>query len=107
MIKIWIDDVREAPDDWLWCQNSAEALRFLDILKYRGVPVDVISFDHDLGYDEDGNDDSTRPVAMWMAENEFWPKEIRLHTMNPVGYEYLQGFFNRYAPDHVVLEWNE
>lgn len=107
MTRIWIDDIREAPDDWLWCVNSGEAIRMLDILKYRDVQIDVISFDHDLGYDEDGNDDTTRKVANWIIENDFWPKEIRLHTRNPVGYEYLQGTFNRYAPDSVVLEWNK
>lgn len=107
-MKIWIDDIREPEDNWLWCQTSEEALRFFDILKYRGVPVDVISFDHDLGLKADSEEtDDTRVVAMWMIENDFWPKEIRLHTRNVVGYEWLQGMFNRYAPDHVVLEWNE
>lgn len=65
------------------------------------IPLEIISFDHDLG-----GDDTSRRVANWMIENNFWSEEIRLHTANPVGYEWLQGTFNRYAPDSVKLAWN-
>lgn len=100
-MNVWIDDEREAPDNWLWLQSSDEALTLLDQLKFRGVTPAVISFDHDLG-----GDDTTRPIVLWMIEHEFWPVEIRIHSANFVGREWIQGMFNRYAPESVELNWN-
>ena len=100
-MNIWIDDEREAPENWLWLQNSEEALTLLDQLKFREVPVEVISFDHDLG-----GEDTTRRIATWMIEHDFWPEEICIHSANFVGREWLQGTFNRYAPESVKLSWN-
>lgn len=54
---------------------------------------DEISFDHDLG-----GDDTTRPVALWLAEHDAWPPVVRVHTANPVGRDWLEGIITRYGP---------
>lgn len=100
-MNVWVDDLRPAPDNWVHCLTSEDSITWLEHMRNHGVDFGILSLDHDLG-----GDDTSRRVAMWLAENDFWPKEIRLHTMNPVGYEYLQGFCNRYAPDDTILEWN-
>lgn len=106
-MKIFIDDVREVPDpSWILAETSEEAIAFLTHAKAFAKVVEVVSFDHDLGLLENGTDDTTRRVALWMIANNVWPEQIKLHTMNVVGREWLQGTFNRYAPDSVELEWN-
>ncbi|QLF83458.1 hypothetical protein SEA_NICEHOUSE_245 [Rhodococcus phage NiceHouse] len=99
-MKLWIDDIREAPNDWLWCKTSTEAIWFLELWKQFQIEFDVVAFDHDLG-----GDDTTRVCVLWIIENEFFPKEVQMLTANPVGYEWIQGMVNRYFPDETVVPW--
>lgn len=117
MTKLWIDDERVPPVGWRmpfdWAQTSIHAINFLQNAKEWNHPYGVISFDHDLGYNyEDGSsrldggvrDDNSRGVLTWMIENDFWPTQaILVHTMNPVGAQWLLGTAKRYAPSHVSV----
>lgn len=100
-MKLWIDDLREPPDDsWVWAKTSAEAISEMEAYTHEGmlwVPREVISFDHDLG-----GDDTTRPVLMWMIDNQFRFDEYRFHTSNPVGHEWLKGTAERYLSEHIT-----
>jgi hypothetical protein len=53
--------------------------------------ITEMSLDHDLG-----GDDTTRPIVLWCCENDFWPVEVRIHTANPVGRDWLEGMIERY-----------
>lgn len=96
-MKIWVDDIRTPPSlDWYWCKTSDEAIKVLMNEKWfdehvKPHPIKLMSLDHDLG-----GDDTTRPVVLWMCENEFWPEEVRVHSANPVGAEWLEGMIERY-----------
>ena len=117
MTKLWIDDERVPPVGWRmpfdWAQTSIHAINFLQNAKEWNHPYGVISFDHDLGfryqYIEAGEmkydlPDDTRRVMTWMIENDFWPTQaILVHTMNPVGAQWLLGTAKRYAPSHVSV----
>lgn len=92
-MKIWIDDLRKSPEDWWWFGDSETTINFFEFFKKFKIKVEVISFDHDLG-----GDDTTRPIVLWMAENDFWPEECYVHTANPVGREWLTGMIERYGP---------
>lgn len=88
-MKLWVDDLREPPaDDWSWAKTPYQAIRYLDI-----DDVDELSLDHDLGFEGD-----TRPVVLWMAEHDEWPKVVRVHSQNPVGRSWLVGMIQQYAP---------
>jgi hypothetical protein len=96
-MKLWVDDVREPPDDtWWWAKSSRTAIGSMN---YMRTPFEELSLDHDLG-----DQDTTRPVVLWMCEHEFWPsKEIVVHSANPTGADWLVGTIDRYAPDEVEL----
>jgi hypothetical protein len=101
-MNLWIDDERPMPPDYTHVAvNSAKAITFLS--QHRGS-VDVISFDHDLGYQNTDPKDTTRPVMLWMIENDVWPQVIRVHTANPVGEEWLRGMAERYAPETTLID---
>lgn len=89
-MKLWVDDLRQPPGDgWLLARSSAEAIECL-----RTTKVVEMSLDHDLG-----GTDSTRCVVLWLCENpQYWPKIVRVHSMNPVGRDYLIGMIYRYSP---------
>lgn len=88
MAKLWIDDLRTPPIDWLWATTSAEAIFILNTVS----DITEVSFDHDLG-----GDDTTRPVILWLCENpDKWPDFCSVHSQNPVGREWLEGMIDRY-----------
>jgi hypothetical protein len=94
-LRLWIDDVREPPDDtWEWVTTSEAAIATLDFFSSPGMlwcPREIISFDHDLG-----GDDTTRPVVLWMIEHGVRFDNYRVHSSNPVGVEWLTGMIERY-----------
>lgn len=103
-MKIWVDDIRTPPDEsWVWAKTSAYAIELLNAWKIVQADLDshgtfdrqlkLMSLDHDLG-----GDDTTRPIVLWMCENDFWPVEVVVHSANPVGIEWLEGMIERYKP---------
>lgn len=115
-MRLWIDDERPTPDGYTHtAATSADAITLLIEAAADRTPIELISFDHDLGYPwEDGSSlldqgipgDTSRPVLLWMIEHDIWPAEIRLHTANPVGRDWLAGMIGRYAPDTTRLPAN-
>jgi len=90
-VKIWVDDIRYPPPGWAWAKNSDMALRMLDILRLVDAKPEVVSLDHDLG-----GDDTSRRIVLWFCEHDWWPVEVRVHSANPVGVEWLEGMISRY-----------
>lgn len=93
---LWVDDIRHPPIDnhlWDWAVSSDIAIARLGEARELGEKVDLMSLDHDLG-----GDDTTRPVVLWMCENDFWPDNVVVHSQNPVGCDWLIGMINRYKP---------
>lgn len=89
-MKLWLDDVRPAPEGWYWAKNVETAKAML----IRGE-VTHLSLDHDLGEDCLSGYD----LCKWMAENNLWPSEqITIHSMNPVGRDNMRAIINRYSP---------
>ncbi len=81
-VKLWLDDVRPAPEGWILVRTAHEAIAAL-----QAGGVTHISLDHDLGDDDafgTGYD-----VACWIEEavalRGFVPPEIAVHSANVVG----------------------
>lgn len=98
-MNLWVDDLRLPPEGWEWAKTSDEAIKALEEVmvlcreKSAIYNFEVMSLDHDLG-----GLDTTRRVVLWCCENDFWPLEVRVHTQNPVGHEWLTGMIERYKP---------
>jgi len=79
-MKVYLDDVREAPPGWTRVYWPDEAIALLE----RGGVVDL-SLDHDLGDDSRG---TGYDVVRWIEEavvlREFRPPRIVVHSANPV-----------------------
>lgn len=94
-MKIWLDDIREAPAGYVHCRSVNGAIRV--ITENEGShAIELIDCDHDLGdYAYDGGDGIK--LIDWLTERgTFYP--IRLHTMNPVGRDNMQRTIDRYWP---------
>ena len=90
-MKLWVDDVRDAPAGWICARNYHEATGWISTGK-----VDTISLDHDLGEACTGYD-----IAKFIVDTRLWPKVIYFHTMNPVGRQNMEQLLKRYAPSGV------
>lgn len=90
-MKIWLDDIRPAPEGYVWCKSVNSAKSVIESAK---EPILLIDCDHDMGdYAYDGGDGIK--LLDWLVENSlFFP--IKLHTMNPVGRENMLRMIDRY-----------
>lgn len=94
-MKLFIDDIRQAPDGWERRRTITDAIRLL----HNGV-VEELSLDHDICHGILGNDIedgghgkictcpenySSLAYVVAMMNQEFRPKKIYLHSANPHG----------------------
>lgn len=70
-MKIWLDDIRPAPNGYVHCHSVNEAI---ELIKTTKEPIELLDY---------------------LAETEqYYP--VKLHTMNPVGRKNMQRLINRY-----------
>lgn len=120
-MKLWIDDVRPAPNGYWWCRSVNEAIHDIEqiecaVRKYIEVgdryflkrdydgrnrcyskanewSIDLIDIDHDAGeYAYDGGD--YIKLLDWL-ERTGRNYTIRIHSMNPVGVENMRQIVHR------------
>jgi hypothetical protein len=80
--KLWIDDIRPAPNGYIWIKSVND---FIDYLVENGInDIIVFDFDHDAGdYQKDGGD-----YIKCLDYLEFIGADninVRIHSANPVG----------------------
>lgn len=111
MWKLYIDDIRNPLDksDWIIARNSKKAIQLIESL---GFPS-FISFDHDLGEDDDA-----MKVAKWIVNtdldkieegNKHWiPSNFKfhVHSANPTGKANIEGLLNSYLKHKKVVDPN-
>ena len=120
-MKLWVDDVREAPEGYLWCNSVKEAKeciidheetlkclnkkydratngnldRYIEQIRRAIVfsTIELIDIDHDAGdYAWDGGD--YIKLLDWLEETgRSYP--IRIHSQNPVGVENMRRIIER------------
>lgn len=80
-MRLWLDDIRLPPQDWVWAKSYDDA-----ILLLANGGIEEISFDHDLwvepaeasagglGGDRGSVSRAGYDVVCWMEANNFWPR---------------------------------
>lgn len=85
-MRVWLDDQREAPADWVRVKTPEETIELL-----RAGEVAELSLDHDLGLDTEDTERTGYDVLLWLERQvaeERWRfplPSIRVHSANPVG----------------------
>ena len=105
-MKIWIDDNRPAPDGYIWCKSTLNALH--TIYKYRFNEITEIHLDHDAGmYAKEGGDfinvltELERLTSSKNAfKSAFWKNKCQemhfvLHSQNAVGVQTMRAIIER------------
>ena len=96
-IKIWVDDIRPAPDGYIHCRsvNEAKAAIFQYERNFNDDTI-LIDLDHDSGdYFNDGGD--YIKILDWLEEEGIVDTGyfFHLHTMNVVGAENMRRIIKR------------
>ena len=92
-MKLWIDDVRPAPEGYVWLKSVDEAKEFIVWCECTQILFELIDIDHDAGdYASDGGD--YIKLLDWLEETgRNYP--IRVHSQNPVGVENMRRIIER------------
>lgn len=105
-MKLWIDDIRPAPDGYVWLKSVNEALNFLKhfiifanhtwvcMREPNTFPnIELIDIDHDAGdYAYDGGD-YIKILDYLIEQNLSYP--IHIHSANPVGIANMRRIIER------------
>ena len=95
-MKLWIDDVRPAPEGYKHIKSVNDAIYAIlwaENAYWENEIIELIDLDHDAGdYEYDGGD--YIKLLDWLEETgRNYP--IRLHSMNPVGVENMRAIIKR------------
>lgn len=101
-MKLWLDDVRPAPEGYVWCKSVKSAkqkiIHFEALYKYSpeyndDCQIELINIDHGAGdFASDGGD--YIKLLDWLEETgRSYP--IHIHSMNPVGVENMRRIIQR------------
>ena len=93
-MKLWLDDVRPAPEGYVWCKSVNEAIDLLsDLINFGIDDIEMLDIDHDAGdYAQFGGD--YIKLLDWLEETgRKYP--IRIHSANPVGVQNMRRIIER------------
>lgn len=95
-MKIFVDDVRKAPDGYVWCKSVNEAIDTLKfcLYGYEPIRIEVLDLDHDSGDYYKYGGDYIR-ILDWIEQEEYETGNklnipIHIHSMNPIGIENIR-----------------
>ncbi|WP_143961346.1 cyclic-phosphate processing receiver domain-containing protein [Litoribacter populi] len=111
MKKLFLDDIRTVDMVYdRWMVGEFEVVRsydaFVDYIRANGLP-DFISFDNDLGEDENGNllPDGYAAAKWLVYESGLDLRNLKyhVHSANPVAAEQIRGLLGNYI--RFLREW--
>ena len=104
-MKLWIDDVRPAPEGYVWIKSVNKAIHIIEDIEFlcrteSAWKITIIDIDHDAGeYALLGGD--YIKLLDWLEETgRNYP--IHIHSMNPVGVANMRQIIQRNGWTEVV-----
>lgn len=98
-MKLWVDDVRPAPEGYVWCRSVNEAkaeIKHIEGSIYIGEveAIELIDLDYDSGdYEKDGG--PYIKLMDWLVETDrMYP--LAFHSQNPVGSAAMKRMYRKY-----------
>ena len=92
-IKLWIDDIRPAPDGYALVKSVNTAKMVIKLKERQHQPIELIDIDHDAGDYVSWGGDYIK-LLEWLEETgRNYP--IRIHSMNVVGRQNMEAICRR------------
>jgi len=111
-IKLYVDDLREAPKGWTLVTTVTQAIR---VIFWYGADIKEISLDHDISHQVKVGElarpypcgETFQAVAYFIKTfytlDEHKP-DITIHTANPVGAEALEGILEGFNVEIKMMK---
>ena len=87
-MKLWIDDIRKAPEGYYHVHSVSAAIAFIDWIESTDEVLELIDIDHDAGFYACDGGDYIKFLDFLEETGRSYP--IRIHSMNPVGVENMR-----------------
>lgn len=103
VIGLYVDDLRPLPreydpEEWDIARSFHQAIVMLE-----QYPYQVVSLDHDLASFYGQKEMTGYDIAMWMVykknEGVYVPRQVFVHSANPIGSQNIQAVIDRYLTD--------
>ncbi len=96
-MKIWLDDVRLAPDGYELCRSVNEAKSLIQFAEQNNIQIELLDLDYDMGENrQDGGNGVD--LLLWLCGCKTF-YNVALHTADPDCWEemndILQQFWNK------------
>lgn len=96
-MKLWIDDVRPAPEGYYWIKSVNYAIQYITYVEgnayWSGERIELIDIDHDAGKYAIYGGDYIKLLDWLEATGRNYP--IRIHSMNVVGVANMRAIIER------------
>lgn len=102
-MRLWIDDIRPAPEGYIWKQNVASGWATI-ILAHSRMEKLIIDLDYDAGEYAEKHGDYIELLNLLEEKsntNKFWEEYLKeyvsfhIHSMNTVGAENMRRIIRR------------
>ena len=101
-MRIWLDDLRPAPEGYVWCKSVNETKSYiirtlicwLRLNKEIQYPLEILDIDYDSGeFYKDGGD--YIEILKWFEKTQTHCPPIRIHSANAVGVANMRRIIER------------
>ena len=98
-MKLWIDDVRPAPEGYEWCSTVNIAIAAIELWEDLPEGIELIDIDHDAGDFACDGGDYIKLLDWLEATGRNYP--IHIHSMNSVGVANMRAIIERNGWEEV------
>ena len=97
MMKLWIDDIRPAPDGFIWCKSVNQAKAAITAYEHQYSSDNIL-----IDLDNDGKD--YFKILYWLEEKNIVDTGyfFKIHSKNPIGIMKMEDII-RYNGWRLVL----
>lgn len=119
-LKLWVDDLIEAPEGWSWAKSNTEAIRILD---NPNIHVTELALDHDIMHQIPNEGavlvgGSSCTETFEATARFIWAKQtadglvalplyVTIQTANPVGREILLNILKKAPGVQIAVEYTK
>ena len=93
-MKIWVDDLRPAPEGYVWVRSVSDARKIIEIANGREEIIEIIDLDHDAGDFSYKGGDYIKLMDWLVERGTLYP--LAFHSQNCVGMENMKRMYRRY-----------
>ena len=102
-MRLWIDDIRPAPEGYIWVKSVNEAEKIIYhnlcmVSNFQGTinnKITVVDIDHDAGNYASQGGDYIKLLDWLEAYNDSIDFIFHIHSQNPVGVENMRRIIKR------------